>query len=74
MTTGQQSDETLMTQVGQGQRDCLTVLMRRYATPLLTFICRMVGDRHRSEELFQDVFLAVWTGSRQYRYPLKFKS
>jgi hypothetical protein len=26
----------------------------------LTFIHRIVGDRHRSEELFQDVFLSVW--------------
>lgn len=53
-------DERLMQQVALGQRDPLEVLLRRYASPLLTFIQRMIGDRHRAEELFQEVFLAVW--------------
>ena len=63
-----------MAQVALGQCDCLEPLVRRYASPLLTFIRRMVGDRHRSEELFQEVFLAVWTKRKQYRFPRPFKS
>jgi RNA polymerase sigma-70 factor (ECF subfamily) len=67
-------DEWLMTQVAQGKRDCLEPLVRRYASPLLTFITRMVGDRHHSEELFQEVFLAVWAKRRQYEFPRPFKA
>lgn len=73
MTGGQQPDETLMGQVAQGQRDCLAPLVRRYAAPLLTYIRRMVGDEHRSEELFQDVFLAVWTKRSTYQPPRPFR-
>src|SRR5262249_52870500 len=47
--------------------------IRRYANPLLTFIQRMVGDRHRSEELFQEVFFLVWSKRQQYEYPRKFR-
>jgi RNA polymerase sigma-70 factor, ECF subfamily len=60
------TDEWLMAQTARGDRESLEILVRRYASPLLTFIRRMIGDEHRSEELFQDVFLAVWQKSRQY--------
>lgn len=69
-----ESDEQLMAQVAVGQREPLGILLRRYGGPLLTFIQRMVGDRHRSEELFQDVFLAVWKNRRQYQFPRPFRS
>jgi RNA polymerase sigma-70 factor (ECF subfamily) len=67
-------DEWLMAEVGRGKREALEPLVRRHATPLLTFIHRMVGDRQHSEEVFQDVFLAVWTKGWQYEYPRPFKS
>src|SRR5947209_12323317 len=67
-------DEWLMAQVALGKRDCLEPLIRRYASPLLTFIRRMVGDQHHSEELFQEVFLAVWIKRRQYQFPRSFKA
>ncbi len=60
MSDDHKPDEWVMQQVQLGRRECLSVLLRRYASRLLTFIHRMVGDRHRSEELFQEVFLAVW--------------
>jgi RNA polymerase sigma-70 factor (ECF subfamily) len=69
-----ESDERLMQRIAAGQREPLSVLLRRYANPLLTFIRRMSGDHHRSEELFQDVFLAVWSSAHKYRYPRPFRS
>ena len=63
-----------MAQVAAGRRESLEPLIRRYASPLLTFIQRMMGDRHQSEELFQDVFLAVWAKRNQYQYPRPFKA
>jgi RNA polymerase sigma-70 factor (ECF subfamily) len=74
MNAVEERDEWLMAQVARGKREHLEPLVRRYATPLLTFITRMVGDRHRSEELFQEVFLAVWAKRRQYQFPRTFKS
>ena len=38
MKATNQSDEWLMGQVVLGRRDCLEVLVRRYATPLLTYL------------------------------------
>jgi RNA polymerase sigma factor (sigma-70 family) len=67
-------DEWLMAEVAGGKRDHLEALVRRYANPLLTFIRRMVGDQHRSEELFQEIFLAVWVKRRQYQFPRPFKA
>ena len=74
MNVGQEgSDEALMAQVAQGRAEQVEPLVRRYGTPLLTFIRHMVGDHHRSEELFQEVFLAVWTKRGQYQFPRPFK-
>jgi|GEM_PF-4245226 len=67
MHQAQERDEWLMAQVADGKREHLEPLIRRHANPLLTFIRRMVGDQHRSEELFQDVFLAVWIKRRRHR-------
>ncbi|MGE3804865.1 MAG: RNA polymerase sigma factor [Gemmataceae bacterium] len=67
-------DEWLMAQVRQGKREQLDVLIRRHATPVLTFLRRMVGDPHKSEELFQETFLAVWRKRDQYEFPRPFKA
>jgi len=74
MNQPSQSDEWLMGQVAAGKQDCLAPLVRRYASPLLTYIERMVGDRHRAEELFQDVFLAVWAKRKTYKLPKPFRA
>src|SRR5215471_21061581 len=74
MNPRSERDEYLMGQVALGKRDHLEPLVRRYAGPLLTFIRRMVGDAHRSEELFQEVFLAVWSKRKQYEFSRPFKA
>lgn len=73
MEQGQISDESLMERVVDGKRASLDILVRRHANPLLTFIVRMIGDSHRSEELFQEVFLTVWVKRRQYNRFYRFK-
>ncbi len=69
MDASHASDEELMRHVAAGSRTHLSQLMRRYANPLLTFLRRMTGDAHTGEELFQEVFLAIWTGRKTYEYP-----
>jgi RNA polymerase sigma-70 factor (ECF subfamily) len=74
MDADRERDEWLMARVAQGHRAPLEALIRRHGTPLLTFIRRMIVDAHRSEELFQEVFLAVWRKRQQYEFPRCFKS
>src|SRR5262245_60158956 len=66
-------DEVVMAEVARGRRDALEVLVRRHADPLLAFLERMLGDRHRAEEQFQEVFLTVWTTRHQYEPPRPFR-
>jgi RNA polymerase sigma-70 factor (ECF subfamily) len=73
MDDAEDRDEFLMARVQHGQPELLERLLRRHASPLLTFLQRMTGDRHRGEELFQEVFLAVWCKRHQYDYPRPFK-
>jgi RNA polymerase sigma-70 factor (ECF subfamily) len=73
MSDANDRDEYLMARVARGQPEFLEKLIRRHASPLLTFIARMVGDLHRGEELFQEVFLTVWKHRRRYDYPRPFK-
>jgi RNA polymerase sigma-70 factor (ECF subfamily) len=74
MSDDRAKDEDLMLRVAQGNREAMGPLLRRYASPLLTFIRRMTGDWHRAEEVFQDVFLAVWQYRGRYDYPRSFRS
>jgi len=74
MNPRSERDEWLMAQVAAGRRDHLEPLVRRYACPLLTFIRRMLGDHHRAEEVFQEVFLSVWCKRHLYEFPRSFKS
>jgi RNA polymerase sigma-70 factor (ECF subfamily) len=67
-------DETLMAAVAGGNTQALETLIQRHATLLLSFLHRMTGDYHHGEELFQEVFLAVWCKRGFYEYPLPFKT
>jgi RNA polymerase sigma-70 factor (ECF subfamily) len=74
MSDDRAKDEDLMLRVARGNREAMSPLLRRYASPLLTFIRRMTGDWHRAEELFQEAFLAVWQNRGRYEYPRPFRS
>jgi RNA polymerase sigma-70 factor (ECF subfamily) len=74
MSDDRAKDEDLMLRVAGGNREAMGPLLRRYASPLLTFIRRMTGDWHRAEELFQEAFLAVWQNRGRYEYPRPFRS
>lgn len=73
MQPREERDEWLMAQVALGQREALEPLVRRYVGPLVGFIRRLVRDPHQAEDLFQDVFVAVWEKRRTYQFPRPFK-
>ncbi len=66
-------DEDVMAALARGQKSALEALVRRHGGPLLAFLQRLLGDRHRGEELFQEVFLAVWAKRHRYEYPRPFR-
>jgi RNA polymerase sigma-70 factor (ECF subfamily) len=66
-------DEHLMAAVANGQPHVLEELVRRHGGPLLAFLQRVLGDRHRGEEVFQEVFLAVWVKRHLYQFPRPFR-
>jgi RNA polymerase sigma-70 factor (ECF subfamily) len=74
MNEANPSDEWLMGQVARGRQEPLETLVRRYASSLLTYLERMVGNRDEAEELFQEVFLAAWSKRRTYKFPRTFRS
>jgi RNA polymerase sigma-70 factor, ECF subfamily len=66
-------DEDLMAAVARGQKTALETLLRRHGGRLLAFLQRLIGDRHRGEELFQEVFLAVWAKRHSYDHSRPFR-
>jgi RNA polymerase sigma factor (sigma-70 family) len=57
------TDEELLIQVHQGQRDSVERLYRRHGSSLLALLTRILGDHQMAEEAVQDTFLAVWNGA-----------
>lgn len=66
------SDEALMLRYGEGDRDAFEVLYRRHRASLHRFVRRLAPAE--SEELFQEVWLAVIRGRERYRPSAKFST
>jgi RNA polymerase sigma-70 factor, ECF subfamily len=69
MTT---SDVQLMLDVKAGDDASFEPLLRRYRTPLVNFLYRMVHDSATAEDLAQEVFLRVYRARKQYSPSAKF--
>ena len=54
-----ESDERLMLRFQAGDARAFEVLVRRYRTPVFSFLLRLTGDRGRAEDLCQETFLKV---------------
>jgi RNA polymerase sigma-70 factor (ECF subfamily) len=66
------SDVQLMLGVKAGDDASFELLLRRFRTPLVNFLARMVRDRAVAEELAQEVFLRVYRARKQYAPSAKF--
>jgi RNA polymerase sigma-70 factor (ECF subfamily) len=69
MTT---SDVQLMLDVKAGDEASFDLLLRRYRTPLVNFLYRMIHDSGTAEDLAQEVFLRVYRARKQYSPSAKF--
>src|SRR5271167_629849 len=66
------SDVQLMLDVKAGDEASFELLLRRYRTPLVNFLYRMVRDTAMAEDLAQEVFLRVYRAREQYAPSAKF--
>jgi RNA polymerase sigma-70 factor (ECF subfamily) len=57
-----ETDEQLMRRFQRGEARAFETLMRRHRTPIHSFLCRLLGDRARAEDLLQETFLRVIRG------------
>jgi RNA polymerase sigma-70 factor, ECF subfamily len=66
------TDVQLMLDVKAGDDSSFEVLLRKYRTPLVNFLYRMVRDTATAEDLAQEVFLRVYRARKQYSPSAKF--
>jgi RNA polymerase sigma-70 factor, ECF subfamily len=66
------TDVQLMLDVKAGDEQSFELLLRKYRTPLVNFLFRMVRDRAVAEDLAQEVFLRVYRARQEYAPSAKF--
>ncbi len=66
------SDVQLMLDVKAGDDSSFEPLLRKYRTPLVNFLYRMVRDSAAAEDLAQEVFLRVYRARKDYLPSAKF--
>jgi RNA polymerase sigma-70 factor, ECF subfamily len=66
------SDVQLMLDVKAGDELSFELLLKKYRTPLVNFLYRMVKDQAAAEELAQEVFLRVYRARKEYSPSAKF--
>jgi RNA polymerase sigma-70 factor (ECF subfamily) len=66
------SDVQLMLDVKAGDEQSFELLLRKYRTPLVNFLYRMVRDPAVAEDLAQEVFLHVYRARKEYAPSAKF--
>jgi RNA polymerase sigma-70 factor (ECF subfamily) len=67
-------DASLVSEYLTGQPRAFDALVDRYQTRLLNFIYRTVGDRERSEDLVQEVFIRVHRHLARFDHTKKFST
>lgn len=68
------TDEELISRVAEGDRVAFDTLYGRYSTPIYTYLNRLLLDKDMVDELFQEVFIKVFSRAKQFRPTVSFKS
>lgn len=72
---GQPSDEQVMGRVqADGDAEAFAVLVARWQVPVQNLCWRMLGDRHRAEDLTQETFARLFSRRAQYRPAARFST
>ena len=59
------SPDELLTRASAGEAAAFAALVRRYQRTVFSIALRMLGDRHRAEDLAQEVFLQLYRSLRK---------
>src|ERR1700744_4557714 len=70
---GQRTDEQLMADYRQGDRQSFAELLRRYERELFHFLVRFLGDRAAAEDVFQETFLQIHQSADQFDPSRRFR-
>lgn len=68
----QTPSEELATRVAEGDEYAFQVLVNRHQASVSNMIYRFMGDRLKSEDLAQEIFLQVWRAAKSYQRKSKF--
>jgi RNA polymerase sigma-70 factor (ECF subfamily) len=60
------ADEDLLTRIGEGERDALALLFRRYASTVRRIAFSVLRDTAEADDLLQDVFLLIYRKCRVF--------
>ena len=66
------TNEELMARIAEGDEYAFQILVERHQRSILNLVYRFIGDRAKSQDLSQEVFLRVWQGARDYKPKAKF--
>src|SRR5580692_8225022 len=66
------TDGQVMLDVKAGDEASFDFLLRKYRSPLVNFLYRMVRDTGTAEDLAQEAFLRVYRARKQYSPSAKF--
>ncbi len=61
------NDDSLIKQVGHGDRQAFTALVRRHQTAVLNLVHRYLNDGAEAEEVTQDVFVKIWKNAKSFK-------
>lgn len=67
------TDEQLLAEYRQGDRNSFAQLMARYQRELYHFLVRFLGDRAAAEDVFQETFLQVHQSAEQFDLSRRFR-
>jgi RNA polymerase sigma-70 factor (ECF subfamily) len=68
------TDVELLRQVAAGDEAAFAELYDQYAPPVYNYLLRLVNETAVSEEILQEVFLAVWQSAHRFRAEAQVKT
>lgn len=61
-------DDELISQIAKGDQRAFAVFYDRYKTPLFAYINHLTHQPSASEDVLQEVFIAIWKGASQFKH------
>lgn len=71
-TVSQLTDDLVLRRFKNGDYKAFDAIVERYQKPLFTYLMRLVGEPQIAEDIFQDTFLKVMKGLKNYQEQGKF--